>query len=246
VWIRGEFSSGWSAWSPLVGSITAASPPSLASWGSGRLDVITRASDGNIYKTAYHSGWEPDYSSLGAPSTGAAGAPVITAPATGQLAVFSMSTDGDLYWKTWNGSSWSGWGAILPGFTMTGDFSAVAAGGKTYLVIRKNDGTLYLLRIGTSLEAADIIGSSSGSGVGAPAIASWGTNRFDVFVRGGGNNFLWQKAFVNGSWTGWIALGGVNDGDPAAAEASGVSAIDVIADQVDQVGIHTLWTKGWR
>src|SRR5207249_2439995 len=46
-----------------------------------------------------------------------------------------------------------------------------------------------------------------GDAYSGPAVCSWGVNRLDVFVRGGGDA-LYHKYYNGSSWVGWENLGG--------------------------------------
>lgn len=47
-----------------------------------------------------------------------------------------------------------------------------------------------------------------------PAVASWGANRLDVFIRGAGNQ-VWHKAWGGSQWSDWESLGGELAAAPA-------------------------------
>ncbi len=57
--------------------------------------------------------------------------------------------------------------------------------------------------------------SIGGQIVGAPAVASWGPNRLDVFGRGT-DNHLWWNYWDGNQWSGWQDLGGDLASSPAA------------------------------
>jgi Arylsulfotransferase (ASST) len=65
----------------------------------------------------------------------------------------------------------------------------------------------------------------------APAAASPGLGRLDVFVRGTDNQ-LYQKSFGHGSWGGWQPLGGVLMSAPAVA-SQGAGRLDVFVRGTD-------------
>jgi hypothetical protein len=75
-----------------------------------------------------------------------------------------------------------------------------------------------------------------GASLGAPASATWGPGRLDVFVRGTDSQ-LWHK-WYQGGWSGWEPLGGILTSAPAAtAWASG--RIDLVVAGVGAAAWHT-------
>jgi hypothetical protein len=88
---------------------------------------------------------------------------------------------------------------------------------------------------------------------GAPAVASWGPGRLDLFVQGG-NHMLYHAWSVNSgsSYLGWQSLGappGGIVGSPAAV-SWGPNRIDVFARGANNALWHTWWDglhwKGWE
>ncbi|HYW25580.1 MAG TPA: glycosyl hydrolase family 18 protein [Terriglobales bacterium] len=79
----------------------------------------------------------------------------------------------------------------------------------------------------------------------APAVASWGTNRLDVFVVGL-DSALWHDAWDGTSWSGWQSLGGLVTSAPAAV-SWGPNRIDVfVRGGTDSSLWHLAWNgSGW-
>jgi hypothetical protein len=79
---------------------------------------------------------------------------------------------------------------------------------------------------------------------GAPAVSSWGVDRFDVFVRGGDNQ-LYHRWSVDGgaTFSRWESLGAPPGGlsSSPAAVSWGYARIDVFV----RGGDSRLWHKGW-
>jgi hypothetical protein len=73
----------------------------------------------------------------------------------------------------------------------------------------------------------------------APAVAAWGNNRLDTFVRGT-NNHLFHKWWDGTRWSGWEDLGGIISSAPAVA-AWGPNRLDVFARGLE----HQMWHKWW-
>jgi hypothetical protein len=242
-----------STWSPLS-SATYASDPACASWGADRVDVVALGNDNNIYKTGYHGGaWEVGPSSIGKPEASVApSAPSIAAWGTDRLDIFAFSS-GSLYWKNWNGSAWSSWAiprSTPSGVSFTGRPGVASeASGKLAVAARGNNGKLYLLQYASGAWSSSWseIGSASGSGVGSPAVASWGSGRLDFFVRGATNDFIWQKTLLNGSWIEWIPLGGALADAPTAAATTGkIDIMTLTQDTITGGLLNGLWEKTWR
>ena len=79
----------------------------------------------------------------------------------------------------------------------------------------------------------------------APAVASWGSGRLDVFALGAENQML-HRAWANGAWTpGWEALGGRFNSAPAVA-AWGPNRLDVFALGADNQMFHKAWDGRWH
>lgn len=87
--------------------------------------------------------------------------------------------------------------------------------------------------------------SLSGSLTSAPAAASWGGNRLDVFARGT-DNALWHRWWDGSAWSNWESLGGVLTSGPAAV-SWGPNRIDVLVRGTDNALWHTWWDgSAWR
>ncbi len=81
----------------------------------------------------------------------------------------------------------------------------------------------------------------------APAAASWGPNRLDVFARGE-NDHLWHKRWAGGKdWSEWRDLGGGQLTSAPAAVSWGPNRIDVFVRGADHQLAHKRWTddKDW-
>jgi hypothetical protein len=73
----------------------------------------------------------------------------------------------------------------------------------------------------------------------APAIASWGPTRLDVFYRGQ-NNHLWHRSWDNAHWNPEEDLGGVLTSSPAAV-SWGFNRIDIFYRGQN----NDLWHRSW-
>jgi hypothetical protein len=119
-------------------------------------------------------------------------------------------------------------------------------------VARGSDGTLNRITKDSSgaWGAWTEIGVAGGSGVGSPTVASWGPNRLDWFVRGEGNNWIWQKTLSNGVMTTFAPLGAILTADPGATETpTAFGGIDImgLGDNVSGGSpSNAVWHKTWR
>jgi hypothetical protein len=92
--------------------------------------------------------------------------------------------------------------------------------------------------------------SLGGSLTSAPAVASWGPGRLDVFARGGRGE-LRQRSFVSGrGWLPWRGRGGTLSSSPAATSWA-PGRIDVVARGVGDTLLHRYLVTGvgwspWR
>lgn len=131
-------------------------------------------------------------------------------------------------------------------------FAAVQGNGLPIPVLADQDLNLRFKPSGIDYEIrgalsgrSDGVGWESLGGVltSDPAAVSWGSNRLDIFVRGG-DNALYHK-WWNGAWHGWESLGGVLTSAPAAASwASG--RLDVFARGQDNALWHKWFDGSWH
>jgi spore germination protein YaaH len=77
----------------------------------------------------------------------------------------------------------------------------------------------------------------------APDVASWGSNRLDVFARGT-DNALYHRWWDGKAWRGWESLGGVITSDPSAV-SWGNGRIDVFARGTDNALYHRFFSGTW-
>ena len=223
---------------PVVPAAAAPAPlsaaelpsPAVTSLGSGRLDVFTRSSTGDLvhrYRPAGGS-WTRDLNLGGDLSS----QPAAVSWAPGRLDVFVRGTDDHLWQRTYTtGGGWSGWVGL--GGTLTSAPGAASwASGRLDVFVRGTDNQLWL-RSFVSGQGWSTFRRLGGTLTSSPAAASWASGRLDVFVRGTDNG-LWQRAYTTGSgWSGWVRLGGSLTSQPAVASA-GDGLLDVVARGTDQ------------
>jgi hypothetical protein len=73
---------------------------------------------------------------------------------------------------------------------------------------------------------------------------SWGSNRIDVFARGG-DNALWHRWWNGVRWYGWERLGGVLLSAPAVASWS-PNRLDVFVIGAQNAMYHLFWNGAWH
>jgi hypothetical protein len=90
--------------------------------------------------------------------------------------------------------------------------------------------------------------SLGGVATASPAVASWGPNRLDLFVRGT-DNALYHRFWDGSAWSGWESLGGALVGGPAAV-SWGPNRLDVFVEGTDSALYHRFWDgsawSGWE
>lgn len=136
------------------------------------------------------------------------------------LQATAIGTDGNLYARPHDGSSWltrtwenwgGGFGAHAPTGVQWGPNSlsamAITAGGQFY----------YKYYFGSTWSGWNDFG---GTFQGRPAAVGWGRNRLDLFARGA-DNHLYRKAWDGSTWAAWVDLGSSIAGDPAAIHWEG-------------------------
>jgi hypothetical protein len=250
---RGRAGSGRSAMAALVGLIvgvgvlaqpaTAAPPavpadelgsPAVTSLSSGRVDVFTRSSAGElIHRYRPSGGWWGRSTNLGGAITSQ---PAAVSWAPGRMDVFARGGDNRLWHIWYTGGRWSRWESL--GTMRLTSAPAVASwqSGRLDVFARGSTGQLHhkWFESGSGWSAWTARGGSLTS---SPAAASWAPGRLDVFARGAGNT-LRHVWFASGSgWSSWESLGGDLHTQPAVA-SPGLEQLDVVMR-----GATPMWHK---
>jgi hypothetical protein len=150
-----------------------------------------------------------------------ASGPAASTWGSGRLDAFVTGTDGIVYHRFFNGTSWA-WEA-LPGEASTSDASSVStASGSIDVFIQGADNALWRRHFsaGAWVPNWERVG---GVIIGAPAAVSIGTGKIDVFVQGA-DNHLWLAAFDGVSTWTWSNPGGVLGAPPTAISTAPGSA----------------------
>ena len=162
-----------------------------------------------------------------------ASSPAVSAQSANTLDLFFRGSDGALWWKHWNGATWSTSKSL--GGTLTSDPTAAAPGnGVVDVFVRGTDGAIWektTTNGGASWSGWTSLGGQIPAGT-APSVCSWGSGRLDLFVQGTDGQ-LWRQWYTGTSWSGWQSLGGQLTSSAAAATAPGSSRIDVFVRGTD-------------
>ena len=199
------------------------------------------------YRTAYdgnatYANATSSSVSVNAVTSVVAGAPAVSAQNANSLDLFFRGGDNALWWKHWNGATWSA--STSQGGILTSDPAAASPGsGLLNVFVRGNDSAIWVNTTtngGASWSGWQSLGGQIPAGT-APSVCSWGSGRIDLFVQGT-DGAIWQRTTTNGgsSWTGWTSRGGqipVNTIPAACSWSSGRA--DLFANGTD----GQLWWK---
>jgi hypothetical protein len=172
--------------------------------------------------------------------------PAIAAQGVGDMRVFVRGTDGALWTKSWNGSSWSPWSS-LGGVLTSGPVVSVRPGGVYDVFVRGSDNGYYHKYFSPNTGWSQWGALNAGSFAFAPG-ASYrkGTGEIDV-VGVGADRQLYHGYWASGlGWSGWTALGGALSGKPSSiSPAPGI--LDVYMRGIDNQLYQKYWTSssGW-
>lgn len=219
-----------------VNTVPFAGEPEVGINTDGRLEIVARGSDGNVYyiwQTAAGGDWTAnwvEFPTVTSPTNPAdtmqfTGNPSIHTDPDGRLEIFAVGTDNNVYhiWQTSVGGNWiPNWvefpiltSPTNPADTMqfTGNLSiATNSDGRLEIFVRGTDNNIY--HTWQTAANGDWIPNwveMTGNTVpfaGSPVVTMNSNGRFEVFVRGSDNNVYhtWQVA-AGGDWiTGWAEM----------------------------------------
>jgi hypothetical protein len=215
----------------LGGSITEA--PDIASWGSGRLDVFGRKSDGSLTHNWWNgSSWNSTWETIGAPGTFASG--IGAAGSSGhEINVVGWSSSNAALDEWWSGSTWQ---LVNFGGSVLGspDFDSPIDGSRADVWVRGAKNTLeHRWWTGSEWSAWANTGVAISS---SPGAVSWGAGRTDVVTRAPNGSV--QDTWWNGTETQTTNLGGTIEGAPTIASWA-PGRLDVFVKGTD----NALWTN---
>jgi hypothetical protein len=239
VWKESPDGTSWTSSQTSLGGTLTAPPAANATFASGSapyasIYVFVRGNDGSVYEkvispnatqitqtnnsTYKIAAWV----SLGgqlAKNTG----PSVCSWGPGRLDVFAEGTNGALYHKWWNGTSWSGWQSL--GGKLTSAPGATATGNQIGVFVAGTSGAIYYKHWnGAAWSGWVNVGGTVLSGT-SPAAYNWGTSQIGWLVTGTDSNLY--RNWV-GSSSGYEGIAGALTSSPSAtAKHNGV--IDVFA-----------------
>lgn len=102
----------WADYKDIGGTWT--SPLAVVAWGEGRLDVVGRGTDMDIWHRAFDSkdgAWQPQWESLGGGPFGSS--PVVVSRGPGRLDILAIAqNDSSFYHISGDGNTWDPWTSI--------------------------------------------------------------------------------------------------------------------------------------
>jgi hypothetical protein len=262
----------WSGWtSPTKDTFN--SDPAAVSWGSGRIDLVARKSDNNLYLWTYSNGSWSSAASIGAPSAKAASSPAITSWGPGRLDVFVRGADNKLYTRTCSTTGtncspssghWNAWTQVSSSATFRGKPAAIAgrSAGIIDVFVHGTDDHLWGVEYGGSwlpfyqvnlsgtlgwYNYPGVSGSCNTDDCYSPAVTGR-PDGIDVVIRGGDTK-AWVASYTVGSnWVGYTPIGGVLTSSPALpTKARTTTRIDLVATMDEErdmdVFVPTMWWK---
>ncbi len=211
--------------------LTSPAPTSL---DTGRTDVFTRSSGGDLLYTYRPSGgsWTRNLNLGG----DLASQPAVVSTGTGRVHVFARGTDNALWHRSRAAGTWSAWESL--GGTLTSAPAVTSWGsGRLDVVARGTDNALRH-RSFTSGVGWSAWRSIGGAFTSSPAITATSVGRFHVFARGRDGGIRHRSFSTTSGWTPWEDLGGASTAQPAAA-SPGAGLLDVVVRRSDSA----LWLR---
>jgi len=227
---------------PQAGVAPSATDSGTGIPGQGQNDLVEQDASGGIEDIPWTSGlgWGSPVDLGGV----FASAPAAASDSPGQLRVFALGTDGNLYWDTrTNKGVWSGW-ISLGGGGFTSRPAAVSWGpNRVDLFIRGPSGSLLHRWLNTATWSNwEDLGGILAAGTG-PSVASMGSNKLEVFVQAT-NGALDVKTYAPWKWSGWGTLGGIMIGEAGAASPT-TDEVDVFVRGTDNRISYRVLTTSW-
>lgn len=222
----------WSDWEVLGGYITSA--PTVASWGTNRLNVFARGPDA----TLWHRWWDgirwSNWQSLGG---NLSSAPSCAAWAVNRISCFATQSGGSQIWhKWWDGMRWSEW-QDLGGVATSAPTAVAWRNNRISVFVRSNDNQMWhRWWDGESWVPWEPRGGVLAS---PPSCTSRSVGRIDCFSRGT-NGRMYQTAWDGRAWTGWQDLG-FELFDAPAATAWSSNRMSVFTRDTFGRMRHTYW-----
>jgi uncharacterized protein YvpB len=166
-------------------------------------------------------------------------APAAPAPLAG-ADVFVPGSDGSIWFRGWDGASWTGWSSLGGPFVGAPTVASWGPGRIDVFATGQDQALWHRWFDGGFWSGWESLGGVLTS---APSVASWAAGRLDVFARSTDNAMyhLWW----DGAWHGWEFQGGILTSAPAVA-AWGVNRLDVFVRGSDNAMYHRWYDGAWH
>lgn len=223
LWHKAWTGDAWSGWENLGGGLS--SSPAATSWGENRIDIFVLDPNRQVSEFVWDNAWFGWYPQGGGDVESGGlleDAPAVSSGSPNRLDLFVRNSGHGIRYKYWDGSAWSEWTA-LGGLPIYSSPSVVSTDGKMFNLVARGESSQVLWR--NAVGDWEELGQSIQD---APALASWGPDRMDVFARGMDNSLLHSTWTPSTSWSDWENLGGPIYSSPAAV-SWGPGRIDVFA-----------------
>lgn len=231
---RKVFDGGaWSKdWEKLGGSL--ASSPAVTSWAPGRLDVFARGTDGALYQKTFETGWT-DWVKRGG-SFNLTSDPAAVSWDAGRIDVVARGATGDFHQLSFSDGRWGTWTSLGANNT------SIKQPPQSWL------STILGLRIPRSAEelwlrwVLELATSANPELTSAPALASWGPGRLDLFATSQ-DGTLYHRVFSEGRWEEPVSIGsGVTSAPDAVSWSEG--QIDLVARGAGNAVVYKYYYDG--
>lgn len=213
-------------------SIDTTTRVAVSSWGTDRMDMFARGTDGTLRHSLYNGRWSAWESLGGAISSAPAG--VSWGP--GRIDVFAQDAqDGSLLHRAFNQGRWEQWDDF--GGTIVGEPSVTSRGpNRLDVFVRGTDNELHQKYFDGTRWSGWGRPSPGFKMNASPAAVSWGPNRIDIFARGAGNE-LYTETWNGSTWS--RTWGKMQSGPVTSAPAA-------VATSVDGVGFIEVFVRATR
>ncbi|HBG28078.1 MAG: hypothetical protein A2Y10_16965 [Planctomycetes bacterium GWF2_41_51] len=191
--------------------------PAACSMNSGRIDVVSRGSAGQVKLRTWTSGGGWTTGSLGGVTNQS---PTIVSRTNGILDAFCASTDGILHQNHYENGNWSGWQNL--GQTLASGPAACSQNSTNITIAARGVGNNNVwVRNWNSSSGWGSWVNLGGITYHSPCIVSRASGTLDVFIRDG-NGYLQQNSSYNGgsTWSGWASYGFIIGSSPAGLSRS--------------------------
>lgn len=228
---------GWPA-APATGQEAAAAPqiaagaaPGCANWSELHIDCFVVGDDFKVWQISWNGGAQwGGWSNIGYPDLGtdALGGISVVSRGVNSLDVFVVgfsASFGNVYRKTWNGTTWSAWQNLLgPGVADIYEVACTSTGASNLECFVRAEGNRLWQRSwngGAWSAWADLGAFPSASAVGGLTATTYGSGSIVVYAIGG-DGHAYRRFRAGATWVDWI-----DDGFPAGYP-------------LRQVGCHTM------